>query len=247
MQLPQNNSRFLAFLDECGDHSLEKIDKDFPLFVLSAIIVERSDYVEKIIPEITKLKLKFWNHEGVNLHSRDIRRACGDFSFMQVPKLRESMMESLNLVMKNIPFALFLAAIDKHEHKTIHGTAAINPYDLALSATLENMTNFLRKTNETILPIVAESRGAKEDGQLKDSFYELINSNHTNNWPDFSIIFRSKYNNIAGLQIADLCAYPAARKILKPEKINPSYESIHSHIYAYEKLSVITKKEAALK
>ena len=27
------SSRFIAFFDECGDHSLEKIDRDFPLFV----------------------------------------------------------------------------------------------------------------------------------------------------------------------------------------------------------------------
>ncbi len=26
----QATSRFIAFLDECGDHSLEKIDRDFP-------------------------------------------------------------------------------------------------------------------------------------------------------------------------------------------------------------------------
>jgi hypothetical protein len=28
-------SRFIAFFDECGDHSLTKIDSDFPLFVLA--------------------------------------------------------------------------------------------------------------------------------------------------------------------------------------------------------------------
>jgi hypothetical protein len=33
-------SRFLAFFDECGDHSMEKIDKDFPLFVLALVVVE---------------------------------------------------------------------------------------------------------------------------------------------------------------------------------------------------------------
>jgi len=32
------SSRFLAFFDECGDHSLEKIDRDFPLFVLALVL-----------------------------------------------------------------------------------------------------------------------------------------------------------------------------------------------------------------
>lgn len=29
-------SRFVAFFDECGDHSLAKIDRDFPLFLLAS-------------------------------------------------------------------------------------------------------------------------------------------------------------------------------------------------------------------
>jgi hypothetical protein len=33
-------SRFIAFFDECGDHSLSKIDKDFPLFLLSTVFVK---------------------------------------------------------------------------------------------------------------------------------------------------------------------------------------------------------------
>ena len=34
-------SRYIAFFDECGDHSLEQIDRDFPLFVLSTVIVSK--------------------------------------------------------------------------------------------------------------------------------------------------------------------------------------------------------------
>ena len=35
MSNTDNQSKFIAFFDECGDHSMEKIDKDFPLFVLA--------------------------------------------------------------------------------------------------------------------------------------------------------------------------------------------------------------------
>lgn len=125
----QINSCFIAFLDECGDHSLEKIDRDFPLFVLSAIVVERAAYVEKI------------------------------------------------------------------------------------------------------LPIVAESRGKNEDAQLKASFYQLVNC--YGELPNLPITFRRKHDNIAGIQIADLCAYPAARKILNPNKMNHAFDVIKPHIYAF--------------
>ena len=38
-------SRFIAFFDECGDHSLTKIDPDFPLFLLALVVVEREVYL----------------------------------------------------------------------------------------------------------------------------------------------------------------------------------------------------------
>ncbi|MGI8642877.1 MAG: DUF3800 domain-containing protein, partial [Thermomicrobiales bacterium] len=34
----------LLFLDESGDHSLEKIDEDYPIFVLGGVVVDRSYY-----------------------------------------------------------------------------------------------------------------------------------------------------------------------------------------------------------
>ena len=75
-----SQSRFIAFFDECGDHSLTKIDKDFPLFVLSTIIVERQAYAQTIIPALAGFKLRYFAHEGINLHSREIRKADGPFT-----------------------------------------------------------------------------------------------------------------------------------------------------------------------
>ncbi len=244
MNTPQIPSRFIAFLDECGDHSLEKIDKDFPLFVLSAVVVERNYYVEKIVPEIAKLKLTFWNHEGVNLHSRDIRMSQGDFSFLQNSTRRNAFVERLNSLIKSSEFTLFISAIDKNKHKTSYGNEATNPYDLALGHIFKNLQSFLEDNNEQNIPIVAESRGKNEDTQLINSFHQLISSNKdfvklfsvNSNfcWPNFPITFRRKHDNIAGIQIADLCAYPVARKILNPDKINHAFDIIYPHIYVHD-------------
>jgi hypothetical protein len=72
-------SRYLAFFDECGDHSLTKIDPDFPLFVLALVVVERAAYRDEIHTPFNAFKLRYFNHEGVNLHSRDIRVNTGPF------------------------------------------------------------------------------------------------------------------------------------------------------------------------
>ena len=88
----------IAFLDEAGDHKLELVDKDFPIFVLVALVCDRNQYIEQIVPAVYRLKINWFGHEGVVLHSRDIRRANGEFSFLQLSEFRHhSMTPSIKL------------------------------------------------------------------------------------------------------------------------------------------------------
>ena len=230
-------SRFIAFIDECGDHSLEKIDRDFPLFLLASIVVERSVYIDQIIPAMGALKMQYWNHEGVNLHSREIRKALGPFSFMQVPDIRLRFLEQLTTLMADLPFMLFVAGIRKDCHVHKYGKDATNPYSLALEFALEQIVNFLDKMGEMELPCVVEGRGRKEDEQLQRVFHKLMTPD-TGEHPrslfsnlSCSLVFRSKRDNIAGIQLADLCAHPCARHILRPEQVNRAYDIAQNHIY----------------
>src|SRR5271157_3275397 len=75
---------------------MEKIDRDFPLFVLAIVIFERQKYVEKLIPAAGALKLRYWIHEGVNLHSREIRKQLGPFAFLHHPEKRARFMQDVN-------------------------------------------------------------------------------------------------------------------------------------------------------
>ena len=42
----------VVYLDETGDHSLELIDKDFPLFAVVLLIVDQTEYIQRIIPMV---------------------------------------------------------------------------------------------------------------------------------------------------------------------------------------------------
>ena len=154
-------SEYIAFLDECGDHTLSLIDQDFPLFLLATVVMRRSDYAERVIPLIARLKLKYWVHEGVNLHSRDIRKSKGPFGFLQVPDKRAAFMGELSELMQNLPYTLFVSAVRKDRHKDRYGTHAVNPYDLALEFTLERLIHFIESKGLKELPFVAEARGKK--------------------------------------------------------------------------------------
>ena len=230
------SSKYIGFLDECGDHSLENIDPDFPLFVLALVIMERRAYVDEIIPAMGRLKMGYWNHEGVNLHSRDIRKATGPFTFMMDAGKRTRFQDELTLFMQNQPFTLFITGIKKVEHRQRYADR-LNPYEVALTYTLERVLHFMKGVNEYQLPLVAEARGKNEDGSLEQAFYKLMTTGtYYRPAQEFKalecpLVFRRKMDNIAGIQIADLCAHPSARNILKPEQTNRAFDAIRGKIY----------------
>lgn len=49
-----------------------------------------------------------------------------------------------------------------------------------------------------------------------------------------SFTFEDKKQNIIGLQIADLIAYPISRHVLNPERPNPAFDVIAKNIYSYK-------------
>jgi len=236
-------SEYIAFFDECGDHTLELIDQDFPLFLLATVVLKRTDYVEQVIPALARLKLTYWVHEGVNLHSRDIRKARGPFGFLQVPDKRSAFMQDLSDLMRDLPYTLFISAVRKDQHKDRYGADAVNPYDLALEFTLEQLIHFVEGYGLTELPVVAEVRGKREDQMLERCFYrimtegtDLVRSARFKNL-QCPLVFRRKFDNIADIQLADLCAHPCARHVLRPEHSNRAFEIVRNKICQKEGVS----------
>jgi hypothetical protein len=216
---------------------LKKVDRDFPVFVLATVVIERSVYRGQAIPAFGRLKVDTWDHEGVNLHNREIRKASGDFSFLQNAARREVFLPEVSKLVEDIPFALFVAAIRKDKHLKRYGEVADNPYQLALKFTMERIVHFLENVGESELPVIAEARGAKEDKELEAAFYRVM-THGTDFIPrnrfrclKCPITFRRKYDNIVGTQIADLCAHPSARMILFPEKPNIAFRSVKPKLY----------------
>src|SRR5271157_745394 len=155
---------------------MEKIDRDFPLFVLAIVIFERQKYVEKLIPAAGALKLRYWIHEGVNLHSREIRKQLGPFAFLHHPEKRARFMQDVSRLIASVPFTLFVSAVRKLELKQHCGADAAGPYDLALEFAMDRIRHFLRAEGQTTLPLVAEARGRNEDMALENVFLRILSA-----------------------------------------------------------------------
>lgn len=232
-----SSSRFIAFFDECGDHSLSNINPQFPVFVLCVVVVERNAYARQIIPAMAEFKLRYFAHEGINLHSRDIRKAEGPFTILQAKPLRQRFIDELSELISSLPFTLFATVIRKDKHVGTYGDNAKNPYSLAMVYTFERILLFMEKNSDAALPVIAEVRGRNEDNELRASFHELMTQGTRYNDADrfrrliCPLSFRKKQDNIAGIQLADLCAYPIARYVLGPDQPNRAYKVVRDHFF----------------
>jgi hypothetical protein len=111
-------------------------------------------------------------------------------------------------------------------------------YEVALSFVIEQAVIALNNiAPDANLAIVIEKRGKKEDKQLEDHFQRIVARGTgkltagqlANCKPTFS--FRNKKENINGLQLADLVAYPIARYVIEPNRANPAFDVLQPKIY----------------
>ncbi len=218
-------SNYIVYLDESGDHSLDVIDRQYSIFVLSACVFRKNNYSATVVPSFLDLKFRFFGHDMVVLHSRDIRKAQGPFSILQNAQVRQDFLAAINTAVAAAPFSLVTAIIDKRR-LTRRSAQPDNPYEIALTFCMERVFSNLRglQQHQVKTPMVVECRGKKEDADLELSFRRTAQSNNVHGLSlPFEIVFADKKTNSRGLQLADLVSHPVGRHHLNPAQPNYAY------------------------
>jgi hypothetical protein len=227
-------SEYIVYVDESGDHTLEKDDPNYPLMVLAFCIFKKSDYTSTVSPQLQTFKFNHFGHDAVVLHERDIRKQSVPFKFLQNRQKREKFMDDLNTLMSNIPVTVIAAVINKPALRERYSSPQ-SPYKLALQFCLERTRMFLntKRQIEKMTHLIFECRGAHEDKDLELEFRRICDGGNFENtkFGCFDIRFADKKTNSAGLQIADLIARPIGRHQLTPDQPNRAYEIISSKFY----------------
>ena len=87
------------------------------------------------------------------------------------------------------------------------------------------------------LQIIVEKRGKLEDAELLRYYNEVYSVGTGYVEPkkihsySTRLKFRAKKDNLNGLQLADLVAYPIARHILEPKRVNLAFDVVQEKIY----------------
>ncbi|GHT63318.1 hypothetical protein AGMMS50239_19030 [Bacteroidia bacterium] len=229
--------KYNLFLDECGDQNLANFNPDFPVFTLCGILISESDYAE-IENQIATIKRKFWNTGKIILHSRDIRKCQNGFEILFDLDVKRQFYQDINAVMQNNCYTIVACSILKDAYIRKYGRLS-DVYGLSLSYIIERIVFALDsfKDKNIELSVYAERRGKKEDASLLNYYNEVldrgtyfVNSMRIKKYFT-SFEFQDKKANRAGLQLADLIAYPITRYILDKEAVNLAFNIIESKIY----------------
>jgi len=226
-------SDYIVYVDESGDHSLESIDPEYPVFVLAFCVFHKRHYSEKIIPAVEKLKFNYFGHDSVVLHENEIRKQKGPFVFLSQLAVREEFMARLGSIMDASNFILITCVVDKARLSKSEG-AGSNPYHVALGFCLDALRSFLAEKAQDHLKthVIVECRGRKEDAELELEFRRICDGNNaTNKNLPFDVVFADKKTNLTGLQVADLVARPIGINYIRPNQPNQAFEILRRKFY----------------
>jgi len=158
------NKKLLVFLDETGDHSLGNIDSQFPIFAIAGVLFDPTDY-EEAVSRFNRLKYRYFSHEGIILHNREIASREGDYKFLNNEDMRKTFLSDLSEQINLTQMKLVAGVIKKDKLKERY-MKPFNPYDLAISFIFEKVFQYSCNNQIDYIHFITEARGYKEDREL---------------------------------------------------------------------------------
>lgn len=235
MSRMEDTQKYYLFLDESGDHSLDKIDPQYPMFVLGGVLISAADY-DRVDACWKQMKRELFGRDDIIIHTADLTRNKNGFERMKETAFRERVYTELNAVMAELPYMIIGCAVRKDEHLDRYGMSAIDPYHLSLNVIVERAYFAVGKKGK--LHIIAESRDTTLDRMLDVVFLELkISGTHYISATELNALgielhIRQKNKNISGLQMADMVVTPIGRKVLG-KNLHADWHVIESKLYRY--------------
>lgn len=219
--------RYRLYIDESGDHvfhdkvAMEEASHRY-LALVGCWFKTKPDYLDfhKAIEDFKQRYLPHNPDEPIILHRKEIINFSGPFWRLRDDVKREAFDRDLLITIESSEFKLVVVVIDKLEFK-LRYPDPFHPYHTALGFMLQWFCGYLNHVNRQG-DVMAESRGGREDSLLKNAYDHIYVHGDMHNRATFfqrvltskQLKLKKKSANIAGLQLADLLAYPARQDVL---------------------------------
>ena len=232
---------FTLFIDECGDPNLEKFDKTFPIFTLCGVLI--SDKKLRCLEnEVNGLKQDLWGNTDVIFHSREIRNCSKDFVNLLNKDTKTRFYNRINEILGTDDVYVIVCCCILKEPFIERFNTGEDVYGLSLKYLIERAIFHIDDCTDgnARLRIVVERRNPNQNQALLKYYNGLrvkgtkwITAERlTDRIKSFSFV--GKKDNVIGLQVADLIAYPISRQILNPDRPNLAFQIVAKNIYTYK-------------
>lgn len=223
------------FIDESGEVNINNPDPRFNIFVLCGVMF-REDHYKTFNQRFIELKIKYFGNEQVIFHSIKMRNKNNAFKIFQNPELLEQFYIDIGKIFTESEYCVISCVVDKDTYKLKYPEKN-HAYEDSLKFLCERGIYRLGRSNEHSLHICLEKRQNRKDSYLKKYYTNFLkygtNYVSTNEFRicESKLHFRGKNENVNGLQFADLCAYPIARKKLSPDTAQPTFDLFENKFY----------------
>lgn len=218
------SSLYRLYIDESGDHTYGNLHDPAKRYLGLTGTIFKEDNIPTFVHQLEDLKKKHFPYDPDDplIFSRKaIMQMKGVFGKLNDPAIEAAFNEDILALFRYSKYRIITVVIDKETHIRKYGHAAWHPYHYCLTAMLERYCGFLIFRNARG-DVIGEARGKKEDNELRATFSHVY---HRGTWyrdPQFfnqtltspKLKLKPKRQNIAGLQLSDLLAYPSKHEIL---------------------------------
>ena len=102
--------KYFLFIGESGDHGLTIVNPDFPVFLLSGVLISEGNY-SMLKSTFNKVKNELWGNKEVIFHSRDIRKCEKEFMVLFDLDKKKWFYDNLNSAINDCDYTLIASAI----------------------------------------------------------------------------------------------------------------------------------------
>lgn len=217
------------YVDEVGNADLNSSqDPNHRYLSLTGVVFEL-EYMDRVVaPALEALKRRYFKahvDEPLIFHRKELTNRKYPFQALRDPGIEAAFNADLLSLLTRLQYKVITAVIDKLEHRQRYPDWQHHPYHYCQEVLLERYAASMERVGK-VGDVLAESRGSRPDRELK-SAYQDIYANGTE-WVRGEVFqkhltskelkLKRKVDNIAGLQLADLIAYPSYKATLLRQK-----------------------------
>lgn len=215
---------FRLYVDEVGTDDLAHTEKEHQRYLSLTGIAMRVDHARDALePRMNWIKANVLKHDAdspVILHRSDIRGLKAGFQCLGDERTRDLFDRSLIRLMKASEYKVITALIDKQWLLKQQHWARTHPYHNLMEILVEKYAQFLERSQATG-DIMPESRGGSGKGRVDERLQRACDEVRNTGTrfvskeriaatiPASKLKFRTKRDNVAGLQLCDLIAHPS--------------------------------------